>query len=255
MKLTDTKVITLSGTKVHATLNQLADIATLQACRNGGAATIHDYKAGDRETGTSKSSAWIKAPVRTIQFISKALVQNLYNRTIAAYNGISYGDVADYVASDPVLAAMSHTELVAQFEECKALTIGSMEKTLSGDRSDAHRQGHDRCYIAIEGGIKVHLVTKRGEDKKMHPVTDSDGIPTVASIMVNAFFLNATTTVEGIPYVKNSGAKVRMDNVISRAFGQTGLNLKTLKLGEDNFSKLVIDRQVIESVQYQELIG
>lgn len=244
---------TINGSLVNVTKAQLETIETLKACRNGGVACIYDYRPNDRQNG-SKSASWVTAPTQTIQFISKGSVTNLYQRTIDAMKSITYGSIADFIASDSVLAEMSHTDLVTQFEKCQAASITTCEKTLSGDRSDAHRQGHDRCYLPVSNGVKVHLITTKGSDNKQHPIIDDRGIPTVDSIMINAFFLSVKNSVEGTRYIANSGAKVRMDKVIQRAFAQTGLQLKTLSL-KDNFSKLVIDHQVIKSAQYLQMVG
>ena len=80
-----------------------------------------------------------------------------------------------------------------------------MNTTLSGDRSDSHRAGHDRCYAHVADGVKVNFVTEKDKDGLMQPVL-TDGLPTAASIMVSYLEINRTTRKEGEYKVVNSGA-------------------------------------------------
>jgi len=228
-------LLTLNGTQVWATDSEARAIATLEETRHGGCASVQGYVP---------SSNWTVKPVQNIQFLSRVSTAKLYARRLKALESISYGSIADSIVKDEKLAAMTHVDLVALFEARKQMEMDSITKTQDGDRSDANRQGHDRCYVQICTGVKVNLITEKGNDGLKHPVL-IDGYPSVASIMVSALFLNVTTVKEGTRKVVNSGAPVRMGNIIKSVLSQTGLNLKMLSLKPDNFDKLTIDKNVI----------
>lgn len=228
-------IITINDTEVHATDKQIAAINVLSEARAGGCASVKGYKP---------TTNWVQRPTQNIQFLSRVSTERLYNRRLDALNGLVYDDIAEFVKDDAKLSALPSRDLIQLFWDRQDMEVSSIEKSLAGDRNDAHRQGHDRCYIGITKGVKVNLVTEKGDDGLKHPVL-TDGVPTVASIMVSAFFLNVKTIVEGERKIVNSGNPVRMGNIIKRKLNQTGLNLKMLSLKEDNFDSLKIDGQAI----------
>ncbi len=235
----------INETVVFATMEQIAALAILKDTRKGGVASVVGYVP---------STNWITKPVQNIQFISRISTERLYKRHIEALNALSYGDIADSIAKDTKLAAMTHTDLLALFESRRDMEVASKEKTLSGDRSGAHRAGHDRCYLSVDTGIKVNLVTEKGEDGLKHPVL-TNGFPMVSTIMISAFFLKVTTVKEGTRKTVNSGAAVRMSDIIKSVLNQAGLNLKMLSLKADNFDRLTIDKNVIVADDYLSMVA
>jgi hypothetical protein len=235
----------INDTVLFATLEQIAALAILKDTRKGGVASVQGYVP---------TSGWIDRPVQNIQFISRISTERLYRRHVAALTALSYGDIADTIAKDSKLAAMSHTDLVTLFETRRDSEVASKEKTLSGDRSGAHRAGHDRCYIAVDTGIKVNLVTEKDKDGIKQPVLNN-GFPMVATIMVSAFFLKVKTVKEGTRKEVKSGAPVRMSNIIKSVLNQPGLNLRMLSLKTDNFDLLTIDRNTIVPDQYLSMVA
>ena len=237
------KIVSINGTEVWATEKEIAALTILSETRKGGFASAIGYRP---------STNWIEAPTQNIQFMSRVSTERLYARRIKALEALTFADVANHIASDPKLAAMSHNDLLTLFNDRRQMEVDSMTKTLEGDRSDAHREGHDRCYVSVCQGVKVNLVTEKGEDGLKHPVL-TDGIPTVASIMVTALFLNVTTVVEGVRKVVNSGAPVRMSKIIAKAVDKPGLTIKMLSLKADNFDAITIDRETILSGDLHDL--
>ena len=148
------------------------------------------------------------------------------------------------IAAEPKLNKLPVSEQRKLFNERKQAMIDSMNKTLNDDRSDAHRQGHDRCYLHIAEGVKVNYVTEKGTDGLMHPVLDN-GFPTVASIMVTYLENSKVTRVKGERKVVNSGAPVLMGNAIESLLNDRSVGLRTLSLKEGNFERLVIDSEVV----------
>jgi hypothetical protein len=238
-------VLNLNGTDVLATDKEIAALNILMETRKGGFASVNGYKP---------STNWVEAPTQNIQFMSRVSTERLYNRRVKALETLTFADVANHIASDTKLAAMSHTDLLALFNDRRQMEVDSMVKTLEGDRSDAHRQGHDRCYVHVTQGVKVNLVTEKGADGLKHPVL-TNGLPTVASIMVSALFLNVTTVMEGVRKVVNSGAPVRMSNIIAKAVDKPGLSIKMLSLKPDNFDTLTIDKQTILPEHIHEFVA
>lgn len=234
----DLTLITLDGQKVYATDSQISAIEVVNNAAGGRFAAVKGYSS---ETG------YVTRPVQDIVFRSLSSTSGIYNRRIAALTALSFSDIASKAAKDEKLSQLSAGEREDVFNTRKAMLIDSMQKTLDGDdRTDAHRQGHDRCYVSIRSGVKAHYVTEKGDDNLKHPVL-TNGYPRIASIMITALFQQVRTIVEGTRKVVNSGAPVRMSNIISGKINTPDNTVKMLSLKCDNFDTLKIDRQFIDS--------
>lgn len=231
-------ILTINGQKVWATEAQYDAMIVLNETRKGGMATVHGY---------IPKTNWKECPIQNIQFISRFSTLKMYERQIAALKALRF-DQLD-LSKEPKLAALTEDEAREIFQQRKDKEIASKEKTLSNDRSDAYRQSHDRNYIQVSEGIKVHLITETGDDGLKHPVL-TDGLPAVSSIMVSAIFLNTTTVKEGTRKVVNSGAPVLMSKAIQDAINRPGLVFRALSLKADNFDSLMIDKETVIPDEY-----
>lgn len=221
------------GRKVRITTAQAQAIEAMDNTRKGGCASVVGYVP---------TTNWVTSPVQDIQLISHFSTENLYKRRIKAIEAITFVDVKELLTQDEKLRALTMPNAIALFEERKAMLVKSMQKTLEGDdRSDAHRQAHDRCYVHF-GDVKVHLETEKGDDSLMHPVTE-DGVVFAKSIMVPYLELNVTTRVKGERKVVNSGNPVRMSKAIERCLNKRSVQFKTLSLKADNFEAFRVDGQ------------
>jgi hypothetical protein len=230
--MTHTILTDLNGQKFRATAEQAEALESLSVARQGGIATVYGYKA---ESGRTVPTVY------DAQLITRFSVENLYKRKMAALSDLRFSDVKEFIDNDPILSKLPESELLTIFNTRKAKEVDSMNTTLSGDRSDAHRQGHDRCYARVADGIKVHFVTEK-VDGIMQPVF-TDGLPTVASIMVACLELNRNVREPGEYKVVKSGAPVLMSNAISKALNKRSVGLKFLTLKESNFERLVVARR------------
>ena len=230
----DRTIISIDGRKVWATPEQVEAVAVLLDTRKGGVAAVEGY---------SPSTNWITPPVQNIQFISRINYGKMLERKKAALEGLSLADVADAIAREPKLADLSSAEQRSLFHEALDAELASIETTQSGDRSDARRQASDRCFIRISEGVRVHLETEK-VNGETHPVL-TNGHPTIKSIMVEAFFLNTTTVVEGVRKPVNSKPLTLMKQAIREAIDKPGVSFKNLSLKEDNFKALKVDKQTI----------
>lgn len=223
------------GRQVLGTAEQADAIEALAVLRKGGIGVVHGYVP---------ASNWAVRPVQDITFISRFSTAKLYERKIDALKNIQFGDVASHIASEPKLKALSVERAMEIFEQRREMEISSMERTIiDKDRSDAHRQGHDRCYIQFGDGIKVNLVTEKNpSDGLKYPVL-TNGVPRIASIMVSALFLQTRTVTEGKRKVVNSGAPVLMSNAIARVLNSRSVGLKMLSLKDDNFASMKIQKR------------
>lgn len=228
-------LITVEGGKVWATQQQADTIQALSETRKGGFARVYGYKP---------STGYEISPVQDIVMVTRFNVAKLYQRKIKALHEIEFKDIKASITKTSKLAALNDADLEALFVERKQMLVDSMKKTLTGDRDDAHRQGHDRCYLHIAEGIKVNYVTEKGKDGLMHPVL-TDGFPTVASIMVTYLENSKVTREEGKYKAVNSGNPVLMTNIIEAQLNSKSVGLKMLSLKEDNFERLVIDNEVV----------
>lgn len=224
----------LDGNEFRATAQQADAVKSLIVSRAGGVASVRGYKpAAGYVIG--------RGPTVDLQIITRFSTENLYKRRMSALSEIRYSDVADLIKKDILLDSMSHANLLALFNTRKADEVESMNKTISGDRSDSHRQAHDRCYAKMAKGIKLHYVTEKIAGI-MEPVL-TDGLPTAASIMVSYLQISKTVRVEGEYRIINSGAAVRMSNCIVQLLNSKSVGFRMLSLKEDNFESLVMDRK------------
>jgi hypothetical protein len=230
--MTHTILTDLNGQKFRATAEQAEALESLSVARQGGIATVYGYKA---ESGRTVPTVY------DAQLITRFSVENLYKRKMAALSDLRFSDVKEFIDNDPILSKLPESELLTIFNARKAKEVDSMNTTLTGDRSDAHRQGHDRCYARVADGIKVHFVTEK-VDGLMQPVL-TDGLPTVASIMVACLELNRNVREPGEYKVVKSGAPVLMSNAVSKALNKRSVGLKFLSLKEGNFERLIVARK------------
>ena len=224
----------LDGKQFRATQQQADALATLSVARAGGLATVYGYVA---------TSGRVKPETANLTILTRFSTGRLYERKSLALSDITFSQCRDAIAKQPKLAALSEQEQVKLFNDCKAKMVDSMTKTLDGDRSDAHRQGHDRCYARVADGVKVHFVTEKDKESGLMEPVLTDGLPTVANIMVACLELNRNVREPGEFKVKKSGAPVLMSNAIAKVLNSRSVGLKFLSLKEGNFERLIVARK------------
>lgn len=225
-------VESVDGREVWVTPAQAEAVISLSQMQAGGCAALHGYRP---------TTNYIKSPVLDIQMLTRFNYTRLIERKRDALEAITFDDVQDAIAANPKLAALTVVKARELFEARKGMQLESIRKTLEGDRSDAHRQGHDRCYVTFANGVKGHLVTEKDSDGLMQPVT-LNGLPIVKSIMINYLELNRKVVTEGEYKTVNSGAPVLMGNAISSLLNARSVGLKTASLKDDNFDRLVMSK-------------
>ena len=221
----------------RCTQAQADTLDVLASLNKGGIGAVKGYRP---TTGYVPG----KSPVQDMQILTRFEYGKLNARKRAAMESIKFADVAEDIAKSPKLKALPAGACLDLFNTAKEAALASIDKTAAGDRDDAHRQGHDRCYARICDGVKVHLVTEKGDDKLMHPVL-TDGLPTLASIMVPYLELNKTVRVAGEYKIVNNGPKVLMDKIIERKLNARSVGYKTLSLKEGNFEALHVGKKSI----------
>lgn len=227
----------VDGRKVNLTAKQAAAIETMTNTRKGGCGSVTGYRPSP--------ASWEIVPTMNIQLITHFSTTNLYKRRLEALETVKFEHVKNRLAADEKLGNMTMQDCIDLFNTRKQMMMDSLQKTLDGDRSDAHRQAHDRCYAYI-GDVKVHLKTIDGMvdgKKRKVPVEDNDGAVFVESIMIPYLELNVTEVTKGKRKVKNSGAPVRMSNLIEGCLNKRSVVYKTLSLKQDNFESFRVDRQ------------
>ena len=223
------------GRKVKLSAAQAQAIQTLNVARKGGCAAVSGYVP---------STNWIVPPIQDIQLLTNFSTEKLYKRRIAALQEITFADVSQFLAADEKLANTTMAECRRLFEDRHGKMVATLEKTLEGDRTDAHRQGHDRCYVHI-GGVKVNLVTEKVDGLQQPVVDRHDGTVRAKTVMVKYLELNVKTRQKGQRKTVNSGAPVRMGNLIEKTLNKRSVGFRTLSLKEDNFESFKIDRREI----------
>lgn len=219
--------ITHNGQTFNVSARQAAALDILMDTNGGGFATINGYVSGS--TGE----------VADITFISRYNMAKLYERKAAAIKAMNLSDIMLSVHDNAKIKALSAVQLEAAFEDRKATLLESIQKTQDGDRSDAHRQAHDRNYHHLVPGVKVNFKTEKNAEGKQIPVLDADGFPTVESIMLSIIQVAKRVVQEGEYKTVNSGVPVILSNAIERKLPKSCI-VKTLSLKDNNFSSLAI---------------
>ena len=214
-----------NGQKVWVSRKFAESLEVMSMLRGGGFAHVEEYEP---------STDYVENPLVNITFISKFSTAKLYARKSDALKKLTFSDIT--IKGDK-LESLDVDAQKTLFAECVAKMVESLQKTLDGDRSDAHRQGHDRCYVATSQGVKIHLDTVKGPDGHMVPIL-TDGHPTAKSIMVAMIETDRTIVKEGVKKTVKNGAKVQMDKCIERSLNSRSVSYRTLSLKEDNFKTL-----------------
>lgn len=214
------------GVKFLISEKQSKAIEKLLESNAGGFATVHGYVS---------RSGRVTPEVSDMSFISRFSTSRMYDRKIKALEGMQVEDIADAVKNDPKLSALIEADLSKAFDERKAKEIASMNQTLSGDRTGAHREAHARNYHVFGNGVKVHFITEK-VDGIMKPVL-FNGLPMVESIMINAIVVSKKVITPGEYKKVNSGAPVLISNAIKAKLPRS-TKMITLSLKEDNFDSL-----------------
>ena len=227
--------LSVSGSTFVASARQAATIQTLIECQKGGFAKVRGYVA---------TSGRISPETYDATVMTRFSVERLYERKMKALQAITLDDIrANLIKSDKV-AALSESELNQAFNDRRATEIASMQKTLDGVRDDAHRAAHDRNYVTMGQGVKVHFVSEKNADGIKVPVLNNDGLPTVESIMLNVVEISKSVLVEGEYKKVNSGVPVLISNAMNAVLPKS-TKLKTLSLKSDNFDSLAIDHETL----------
>lgn len=229
-------LIDVNGTKLWASARQAETLERLKETRKGGVATVKGYRP---------TTGYVTSPVKDMQIITRFSTENCYQRYIMGVEAVTFDMVKPKLANNPKLAALTDDEARKAFEARKAYLLDAKRKSLAGDRDTAQHEAHDRNYVNVTEGVKIHLVTAENSEGVKVP-TLTDGFPTLDSIMLAALVLNETTVTEGVRKpAPNSGVPVLMGNIIEGFLNTRSTGYRTVKLGEDNFDSVKIDRQTL----------
>ena len=229
-------LIEVNGTKLWASARQAETVERLKETRKGGVATVKGYRP---------TTGYVTPPVKDMQIITRFSTAACYERYINAVEAVTFDMVKPKLSSNPKLAALSEADALKAFNERKAFLIDAKRKSLNGERDTAQHEAHDRNYVNVTEGVKIHLVTEKNFEGNMVPVI-RDGFPVLDSVMLSALVLNETVTKEGVSKpAPNSGVPVLMGNLIEGFLNKRSTGYRTVKLGEDNFDAVKIDRQTL----------
>lgn len=217
-------VATINGMEVNISMKLLAVLEPLIEARKGGFAYL---KSGVFTSGREEG----KATIANVWFNSCFSYTNLLDAKVLALTEMNGID-----GVDPVL-----------FSSAKAELIASAMKTLEGVREDAHRKGHDRCYLRVCDGVKIHYITEKNNiSGLMEPVLASNGKPTAKSIQVSALEVARKVVEEGVYKKVNSRPLTLAKKAIEKALKAKGIKTpKTFTLQPDKFDSLSIDGNCI----------
>lgn len=232
----------MSNFPFNADATILATIAAIADMPRGGIATIYGYRP---------TSGYVTPPTFDEQVIMGFNTDRLYKRKLEALNKIEFADVADAIANNPKLAALDSADALELFNARKAQEVASLTKTLEGDRDDAMRQAHDRCYASVGQGAKVHFVTEKVNGVTVPVLTN--GKPTAESVQIAVLSISRRYTDEGVSKpAPNSGASVLMKNAIESVLNQRSVGYSSRKLVAGTFDRIAAGGAVVTA---QELTG
>lgn len=235
MTITTRTLIEVNGSKVWASREQADVLAMLEQTRKGGFARVYGYTA---------TSGRVKPTVYDATVTTRFSYAKLLERSKRVLNNLTLDDVRPFVKA-PKLMALDNAKLSATFDARKAKMIASIATTESGNRSDANRQAHDRCYLNVAEGVVIHYTTEADADGLKQPVL-LDGFPMVDSIMLNVLEVSRNVREPGEYKVVNSGPDVLMGNAIEAAMKAHGVrSMSRLSLKSDNFERIALDGTVV----------
>jgi hypothetical protein len=212
---------------------------TLRELNRGGIGAVHGYVP---------TSGYDVSPELDLQIITRISTNALYERKIAALESIQFSDIASELAQHPKLAALTFREAEDLFNLRKQSNIDSMKKTLSGDRSGAAREGHDRNNISVCQGVKVNLEGTKVDGAKvptLYPAPNGKKLPKCESILLSYLEISRTIVKPGQLKVVNSGAPVLMSDLIESKLNKKSVGLKTLSLDPSKFKRIVVAKKEI----------
>lgn len=222
------KILNINDLSVRVNESLVNAISVLDACRAGGFAFLRGaIFTSNREEG--------KPTIANVWFHSRFSYAALLERKVSALLALSGVDGLEDGA----------------FQKARAALVESAAKTLTGNREDAHRQGHDRCYIQAAPGVIIHLVTEDRDGRK-EPVL-VEGIPTAESIMVQGLEVRRQVIESGVRKAVKSRPDTLAKKAVERVLFKQGIREPrryTLKAGR--FECLSIDNNTIEEAAIEE---
>jgi hypothetical protein len=223
-----------NGEQFWCSEEQSKVLNVLKKSNKGGICTVHGY---------IPESGWEISPKIDLQIITRISVSSLYKRKIAALEAMTFADIR-HLLNESRLSKIQETEQCKLFIGRKQKLIDSMNKTLSGDRSDSYRMAHDRNYITVTEGVKVNL---EGDVLNgIKSLKQIDGFPIAKNIMLMCLEISRKEIVPGKKKkAPNSSDEVIMGNLIESQLNSKSVGIKTLSLKPTNFDSISISRQHI----------
>lgn len=234
MKLTE-----FNNQKFWATPSQVRALEQISSTRGGGIAVVNGYISTSDRVTPEKAN---------IRFISRVSTQNIYRNAIKAIGELDDMEVftrlMENIASNSKVRDkfkdLKISDVVDEIAAKKQAIVESYQKTLDGEsRDDNYRAAHDRCYLNIDKGIKIHYKTLKDADGIAQPV-ELQGYPIMDSLMLTALVIDKKVIEKGEYKVKNSGIPVLVRTAIESLLPRNS-KVRTLSLKEDNFDSLSID--------------
>jgi hypothetical protein len=208
--------ITIKGQEVNIS-EDLADLFSKMEKINtrGGFARVSNYRNR-------------RGRVASFTFNSNFSLTNNYHARVKELKSLAFSDVRmnlDYLTkffTEGSIAKFTNSTLDTLnkvFNARISKMVESMTKTINDEQDSPIADGHARNSISFSWG-RVYFENAKGVDGKLHPILDSDGIPTVYSIKINAlvdYNNNYVVHEEGEKKVTNSGIPVIMEKLIEKA--------------------------------------
>lgn len=232
------KLIALNGKNFWATKLQTSALETLCAIQHGGIGSISGY---------IPTSDWKNPPVVNITMLTAFSTMKLYQRRLAAIQAITLKQLLPFLDRKNPKIPTDDAELYTEFKNRKSSIISSLNQSLSGDRSGAYREGHDRCYATVAQGVVVNFDCEKDATGLQQPKL-LQGLPVAEGILFNIIELNRTYVIPGVRKVVNSGCPVLIEKAIDEFLKpKKSLFFKRLALKETNFTELTVSKETITS--------
>lgn len=237
-----TKLTDNFGKEFWATDAQAKAIDKLNSAGHGRFISILGYQP---------TSGYVKSPTTDYTLLSKFSTKRLYERKIEALKNISFNDVVKLAKKDEKLSLLERSKLKDIFEKRLQKELDSLQGSLDGTLNNAHTEAHERNYASFDNGITVNFKSEKVDGITQPTLTD--GLPVANAILVSGLTIQKKVIVEGERKIVNSGAPVRVSNIINRLLNQRSVGYKRFSLKPDNFSEVRLDSGVILNESLQEL--
>ena len=242
----ETRTVSYEGGQVEVAMSESAAkvIDAINETQRGSFGYVQDFNSG--KVGEDKCE---RPSVSNIWFLSNPRYDKSVARMVASVTALDLAAVSERSGGlwqkmrDKATAGKK--DVTALFDTAKTNILTSLAKTEAGDRSDALRQAHDRCYVRLDK-VTIHLATAPDAAGIMQPILNENGLMVVDGAMLPFYPIQRVYADKGKWGETDSRALTLMQDAIRLA---TKLpTFKRISMARLNFTRITFNSQTIYGI-------